>query len=505
MKKNNNKYKYYLYDNRKSYVILLRFPWCNFKCMFCNVDFRQWEKKWYFKKRWKELIKFLFLQFVSTFRRYKIKNWNLIIDFSWWEPSLYKKELLTLCQKIKKYVLNKYPEVNLTFSIQTNASNIDEGFARDMFECGIKEALVSFHTCNGEIFEILLGVKKDVLINVVRWINNLIKAWIDVYPNIVLNKLNKDDFLNTLKFLVTNFKDISVFNIGVLQPHGLALNNIEKLFVNYEDVKDIYNRGIFFLRNNYKKVINHYVGLPPCYMLTDKFNLELRENYLFFRDKYLDLIWFGNKIGKIDEDLYIVYKEKRKLEKCRECFYNKFCFGIRKEYVDLKPVSVKCESFYKEFYKFGIIKITKTKVLLDNKYLSKINGYMKSKWFKGLVLYFEDDSLLTQEVVIFLKRFIENSDNYVYNITIFFNKISNIESKNNIEILIRLLKMSSFLIIDNITKNDKVKLEMLVDTIGKEEVYKPNLIFLWGEDKRKIYKIKSFLKYLLTYNKIYNY
>lgn len=299
---------------------------CNFKCNFCNVSDNEKTVKL------RENINDIVRNFHYKLKYSSIKKWwELTVTISGWEPSLFKKETIFALKYIKK-VLEKL-EITPYFEIQTNASLIDEKFAKDLYENGVNLALVSFHMIDEKIFEKVIQIPYKNFYKIIDGINTLHNAGIDIYTNTILSNENKNNFFETLKFIEKKFPFIETFNIWMIQPHWEAFKIIEKVYPRYKEVISEYNKSLFYLRNKKKRVSSHFVWPPACYLWHLQEWLEFWDNILFrknynFSEKYL--------INNIND------KNKIQTKDCKKCLYNNICSGIWKEYVwlqKLKPVN----------------------------------------------------------------------------------------------------------------------------------------------------------------------
>lgn len=299
---------------------------CNFRCNFCNVS----DNESHVKLR--ENIDDIVRNFHYKMKYSSIKKWwDLTVTISGWEPSLFKKETIFALKYIKK-VLDKL-EITPYFEIQTNASLIDEKFAKELYENWVYSSLVSFHMIDKNIFEKVIQIPYKNFYKIIDWINILHNAWIEIYTNTIMSNENKNNFFETIKFLEKTFPFINIFNIWMIQPHWEAFKIIEKVYPRYEEVIEEYNKSIFYLKNKWKEIVSHFVWPPACYLWNFQSWLEISENILFrqnfnFSEKYL--------INNIND------KNKIQIKDCEKCLYNNVCSGIWKEYVllqKLKPVN----------------------------------------------------------------------------------------------------------------------------------------------------------------------
>lgn len=299
---------------------------CNFKCNFCNVSTNESHVNI------KESVKDIVRNFLYKFKYSSVKErWMLMVTISGWEPSLFKKETIFSLKYIKKFLEDR--NIKYEFNIQTNASLIDDKFAKELYENWVTSALVSFHMIDEKIFEKVIQIPYKNFYKIIDGINSLNKVWIEVSTNTIMSNENKNNFFETVKFIKNTFPFINIFNIWMIQPHWEAFKIIEKVFPKYNEVYYDYNKTIFFLKNFWKNIESHFFSPPACYMNTLKYSLENRDNLLFrknsnFSEKYL--------LNNIND------KNKTQTKDCEKCLYNNICSGIWKEYVwlqKLKPVN----------------------------------------------------------------------------------------------------------------------------------------------------------------------
>ena len=94
---------------------------------------------------------------------------------------------------------------------------------------------------------------------IIDGIENLHNAGIDIYTNTILTRETQSNFFETIQFLARRFPFISIFHIGIVQPHGDAQKILDRIYPKYEEVEVLYNRAIFFLKNLGKEVVSHFV------------------------------------------------------------------------------------------------------------------------------------------------------------------------------------------------------------------------------------------------------
>lgn len=321
-------------DNNESCDQLIVRVWkaCNFWCNFCNVSDNEGNVKM------KENIEDIVRNFHYKLKYSNYSSGQLTVTISWGEPTLFKKETIFALKYIRKVLERMWVEP--IFEIQTNASHMDLQFAKIIAELWVRNALVSFHMTDKNIFDSVIQVSYESNYSkIIDWIENLHNAWIDIYTNTILTRETQDNFFETIQFLARRFPFISIFHIGIVQPHGDAQKILERIYPRYEEVAILYNRAIFFLKNLWKEVVSHFVGLPACYMSSLSSSLEVSQNILFrknynFTDHYL--------INNINDN------NKKQIQECNTCLYSNVCSWIWNEYVWLQHLNP--TNYIKDFF-----------------------------------------------------------------------------------------------------------------------------------------------------------
>ncbi len=295
---------------------------CNFRCNFCNVTDNERNVKL------RENIDDIVRNFHYKLKYSNTESWEIIVTISGWEPSIFQKETIFALRYIQSFLTKRW--VTPIFEIQTNASNIDKNFARQLKENGIYLALVSFHMEDKGIFEEVIGIKYSNFYKIIEGIHNLHEAGIKVDTNSILSSQNISNYFDTIKFLSENFPFIDTFNIWVIQPHWEALKILDEVIPLYEEVAPIYNKVIFYLRRQKKRVTSHYVGLPACYIENYGTSLEVTDNTLFRKNLNVDEKHLINNINDSNKKQDLV---------CSHCMYKNVCSGVWKEYIGIQKLN----------------------------------------------------------------------------------------------------------------------------------------------------------------------
>lgn len=276
----------------------------------------------------RESVKDIVRNFHYKFKFSNYTSGKIIITISWWEPSIFQSETIFAIKYIKRFLLKRH--IVPVFDIQTNASNVTPDFARKLSDLGIELSLVSFHTHDRDIFNELIGVDYNMYFHkVIEWIHNLYVAWIRVECNVIINKINKDSFYDTIVFLERTFPFIQVFCIWFFQPHGEADKNFDNLYVDYKEIQTVYNASISYIQQRWKTIWSHYVWPPACYLENLEVSLEISENMDFRKSHNFTGQHLINDIND---------RNKQQVPECWKCMYKNVCSGLWKEYIGIQKV-----------------------------------------------------------------------------------------------------------------------------------------------------------------------
>ena len=308
---------------------------CNFRCNFCNVSANERHVKM------KEAVDDIVRNFHYKFKYSDITDNTINVTISWWEPSIFQKEVIFALKYIQAFCSKR--DINVNFDMQTNGSNIDLDFARKIKSLWIKKAMVSFHTIDPKIFDEVIGIPYHPNFdNILIGIDNLKSVGIHVSFNTILSKQNIQDFFPTIKFLLDRYwVTENNMNIGIIQPHGEAAKQIDEICPKYDQIEGIYNKTIGYLRRLWQPVESHFVWLPPCYLSHKQNSTEVESNVSFRRTFDHSQKSLINQINDTN---------KTHIKACNRCIYKNVCSWIWHEYVwyqTLRPEEYK-RIFYDE-------------------------------------------------------------------------------------------------------------------------------------------------------------
>jgi len=311
---------------------------CNWKCKFCNV--LKTNNYWNHDVSDKEVV----YKILSLTRKYsKEQRRNLILSFSWWEP--------TLNTNLEVYIKLAKDVWIWTVEIQTNWSILykNKELINKYIKAGLDEVFIAQHSHLKEINE-KLGVyySIDDFIDWIAYIKkNSINKKIKIYLNIVVWKINLPIIIDYLKFLIEKWfidfinqtlwvfesweiKKLKKISFGLTQPNGYAKVNADEVLLNYDkDQLKILDQVILFCENNNLFPDFHFTAPPLCILNYPDYNLEYaRLKKLEENQKY----WEVNEWNL--ESYKYLWKEKIKYKECEKCNYNNYCLWFYKNWVE---------------------------------------------------------------------------------------------------------------------------------------------------------------------------
>jgi len=267
---------------------------CNINCMFCNVE------HYNFKSRNDKII------FYNLFKKIMQKSsLKSNISISGGEPTLYRKELISLIKLLKYKGANK-------IEVQTNGIALsDYDFTRTLVQNGLTNAFVSLHSFKEKTHDVLVQ-KKGAYSLCLKGIENLLKLNVEVVLNPVICAYNYKEIKKYFAFIINNFPKIKSISLSIVQPRGEAFKN-KDVIPSYDIISPYIEEALEYAFENKLTINNPICGLPLCV-----------GNWYKYRDNCVEYI-----ITKLNKKISI---DKIHLKICSLCKFNKFCKGIWPEY-----------------------------------------------------------------------------------------------------------------------------------------------------------------------------
>lgn len=288
-------------------------PNCNNNCIFC-IDNR---------RRGKLSAAILTRDGAGAMKKMSGKLDKIL--FTAGEPTL-NKELPKLIGLAKKL---RYSEIGL---ITNGRLMSGKNFCQKLFDAGLNEINVSFHSSRKAIQEKLTGAKNsfDETFAGLKNLDHFKKShYFNLYVNFTVTKINLKDIGNFIAMLSSFKIDGIVFNVVI--PKGRALVNFDKVVPSYLSVSRELKKALKPLKKTRYSI--SVLGLPLCLMkgiekFSGNFEKIMTKNPGFNKNIKSVAPW-GRKI---------------KAAGCGQCVFNGVCEGVWASYIkkrgwrEFKPV-----------------------------------------------------------------------------------------------------------------------------------------------------------------------
>ncbi len=307
---------------------------CNWKCKFCNV--LKTNNFWENDVSDKEII----YQILNLYKKYsKEERKNLILSFSWWEP--------TLSNNLTKYIKLAKNIWIWVVEIQTNWTRLfkDQNYILELINSWLDEIFLAQHSWDDYI-------NKDLgsfyyIDDFKSWtdyiLKNKIHKKISIYLNIVVTKINLYSLYDYILLLINiwfikiipdrlykNNVNTHKISFWFVQPNWYAEINKEEVLLKYTNLEIVeIDRIIDLCRKNNILPDFHFVCPPICVLNYPEYNLE------YERLKKLKSDEDNWKVNKSNLNSYkFLWKEKQKFEECSKCKYNDYCLWFYKNWIN---------------------------------------------------------------------------------------------------------------------------------------------------------------------------
>ncbi len=319
------------YNDSKIYINeIIRITYkCNWKCKFCNVFKTNnfWEKD--------ITVKEVIYQILNLTRKYtKEQRKNLILSFSWWEPTL-DKNLFTyirLAKGIWIWIIQIQTNWTILFKHKTYIDNL--------IAVWLDEIFLAQHSSDVDINN-KLGIYYNIK-DFINWVGGIKKNGIYkkiyIWFNIVITKINLFQIYDYLNFLlevgflwilpkIVNWQNPISF--WLVQPNWYAEINKEEILLKYNDdeLNEI-NKIIDFCKENNIYPDFHFTAPPLCILNYPEYNLEYKRSLNLEEDVKK---WIVNEWNL--ESFKSLRKEKQKFKECDKCKYNNYCLWFYKNWI----------------------------------------------------------------------------------------------------------------------------------------------------------------------------
>jgi MoaA/NifB/PqqE/SkfB family radical SAM enzyme len=271
---------------------------CNQNCKFCSVRQGNFDKT---TKQVKEDI------------NRAAKENPMEINFTGGEPTI-RKDIFELIEYVRDKRINGR-------RVTTNGRLFSyEKFTNKMIESGLTGAIFSIHAPNAKLHDYLTQVRGSFE-QTTKGLENLREFSDDIDVNVVINTKNYKTLPELAELLIDKY-DIRAICLIFPSIDGNLLKNLW-LVPTYNEIKKYLHQAIDVIKNRGKT--GWTLNMPVCFF-------EGYELYSSVGELKTKMFW-------PDQDTTLDEKRKEdkvKLKVCEECKYRLICYGVPKDYIDLK-------------------------------------------------------------------------------------------------------------------------------------------------------------------------
>jgi len=306
---------------------------CNWKCKFCNVS--KVNNFWTHDVTSSEVI-YKILSLTKKYTKDQLKNLNL--SFSGWEPTLDKNicSYIKLAKNIWVWIVEMQTNWTMLFKRHELTDELIEAWLDNIF--------MAQHSSDNDINkEIWIYYKLQDFYDWVAYMKaNKLDKKIYINLNIVITKINIFSIYEYIEKLVEiNFFSITpvvkknkkwnlyIISFGFCQPNWYAEKNKDEVLLKYDSAELLeIDRIVELCKNNNILLDFHFTSPPLCILDYPEYNLEYDRLKDIENDKKN---WVINEWNL--ESYKILWREKEKINECKDCKYNKYCLWFYKNWI----------------------------------------------------------------------------------------------------------------------------------------------------------------------------
>lgn len=267
---------------------------CNQKCVFCSAEYRMvWNKSIPLKEIFKQTL--------------EKKDY---IQISWGEPLL-SPNLYKILYFIRKNKQNCFIEFQTNWVFLLKNNNLDklQKFYIDLYNIN--------YPCHIEEVNDKIAWVKWTLQEREKSMKEIIRRWLNLRINIIINKLNYEFLPEIVEYINKNFFWLERIQFSFTKAMWAADRN-DGIVPSYEETE-------FFLVSALEKCKKYSIKtdvdhIPMCF-LGEYFTSHVDYNKIQFWEKWVFLI------------------EKNFVTKCKKCDKKIFCSWYRKDYLEIYPIN----------------------------------------------------------------------------------------------------------------------------------------------------------------------
>lgn len=264
---------------------------CNQKCNFCSAEYRMiWNKAIPLKAIFKQIL----------------EKWDYI-QISWWEPLL-SPDVYKILYFIRKNKPNCFVEFQTNW-VFLNNENIDK-----LEKFGVNLYNVNYPCHVLEINDEITWLKWS-LARRETWMKNLLKRWLKLRINIIINTLNVTYIPSMIDYISINFSWLDRVQFSFTKAMWAANKN-DEVVPTYDETESYIVSALKKCKlYNIKVDVDH---IPMCFLW------EFYNNHVDY-----------HKIKKGEQWVYL--EEKNYVKKCQTCDKKLLCSWYRRDYLEIYP------------------------------------------------------------------------------------------------------------------------------------------------------------------------
>lgn len=266
---------------------------CNQKCNFCSAEYRmKWNPPIPLKNIFKDIL-----------------EKGDYIQISWWEPLL-NSDLFKILYFIRKNKKNCFIEFQTNGVLLLLKNNLDK-----LEKFGINLYNVNY-PCHIEKINDEIAWIKWTLVPREEAMKEIIKRWLKLRINIIVNKLNFELLPEMVEYINNNFSWLERIQFSFTKAMWSADKN-DEVVPRYKDTEKYFIEALGLCEKyNIKWDIDH---VPMCFLW------DYYENHVGFKK---NITW----------EKWVFLEEKHLIEKCNNCDKKDFCSWYRDDYLKVYKI-----------------------------------------------------------------------------------------------------------------------------------------------------------------------
>ena len=284
---------------KDAYILLLMD--CNQDCLFCSVP----KKDKYLTKE----------EIIRKIDKYSSEKYDQV-TITGGEPTLHPDLL-----DVVSYVKSK----NMSCRVVTNGNKLDQELIDKLIKSGVDYIAISIHTFDKELAKKLSDYEDYDIDKILKSVDYILtKTRIPLYINITVTKLNYKKIPDMCKVISEKYRNVHLINFNYVDIFGNVTDKqtIEDVGIQYYASELYMNKAFRILKKN--KINFRAERIPLCYLVGFEEHSSDFNRIQNIEDPKTDFVE--------DRFVEITYLNYDKGKQCKFCNYNKYCYGVNKNY-----------------------------------------------------------------------------------------------------------------------------------------------------------------------------